>query len=323
MLNAISYKAKQFLVVLIKLSIVVGAFYFIFKKLFENDELNFHQFSQFLIENDVFSIKNAVVLLILSLFNWFFEILKWQTLVSFMIPITFKNSLEQSLGALTASLLTPNRIGEYGVKAMYVSPKFRKKILLLNFIGNIMQMSVTLLFGIVALSFLISNYGIEFSTTGIILIVILTISIFIISLWIVKQKSFKIKGFSIEKLKKFLTKIPKNSITLAIIYSFIRYLIFSFQLYVLLGIFGVNISYFDAMILISSMYILSSVIPTLLIFDIVIKSSVAVFVFTLAGIDELTILCVMTVMWLLNFVLPSIFGSYYVLQFKFPKKAVL
>lgn len=323
MLNAISYKAKQFLVVLIKLSIVVGAFYFIFKKLFENDELNFHQFSQFLIENDVFSIKNAVVLLILSLFNWFFEILKWQALVSFMIPITFKNSLEQSLGALTASLLTPNRIGEYGVKALYVSPKFRKKILLLNFIGNIMQMSVTLLFGIVGLIFLISNYDIEFSTTGIILIVILTISIFIISLWIVKQKSFKIKGFSIEKLKRFLTKIPKNSITLAIIYSCIRYLIFSFQLYVLLGIFGVSISYFDAMILISSMYILSSIIPTLLIFDMVIKSSVAVFVFTLAGIDELTILCVMTVMWLLNFVLPSIFGSYYVLQFKFPKKAVL
>jgi hypothetical protein len=91
----------------------------------------------------------------------------------------------------------------------------------------------------------------------------------------------------------------------------------------LLQIFGVSISYFDAMILISSMYLLSSVIPTLLIFDVVIKSSVAVFVFCLAGIDELTILCVMTVMWLLNFVLPSIFGSYYVLQFKLPKKAVI
>ena len=106
-------------------------------------------------------------------------------------------------------------------------------------------------------------------------------------------------------------------------YSFIRYLIFSFQLYVLLLIFGVTINYFEAMILISSMYVLSSIIPTLLMFDVVIKSSVAVYVFSLAGIDELTILCVMTLMWLLNFVLPSIFGSYYVLQFKLPKKAII
>lgn len=60
MLKVLSYKTKQFLVVLIKLSIVVGAFYVIFHKLFENDELNFRYFSHFLIENEVFSIKNGV-----------------------------------------------------------------------------------------------------------------------------------------------------------------------------------------------------------------------------------------------------------------------
>lgn len=323
MLKALSYKTNQFLVVLIKLSIVVGAFYIIFKKLFENDNLDFHSFSLFIIENDVFSIKNSVFLLILTCFNWFFETLKWQTLVSFVIPLSFKKSLEQSLGSLTASLLTPNRIGEYGAKAMYVSSKFRKKILLLNFIGNMMQMSMTIVFGVVGLFFLISNYDLAFSTNSVIVLVIFFIIILIGFLWIFKQKSFKIKKFSLEKIKNFVVKIPRKIILSAIVYSFIRYLIFSFQLYVLLLIFGVNISYFNAMILISSMYILSSIIPTLLIFDVVIKSSVAVFVLSLAGIDELTILCVMTVMWLLNFVLPSIFGSYYVLQFKLPKKAAI
>lgn len=323
MLKALSYKTNQFLVVLIKLSIVVGAFYIIFKKLFENDQLNFRDFSRFLIENDVFSIKNVIFLLILTAFNWIFEILKWQTLVSFMIPLSFKKSLEQSLGALTASLLTPNRIGEYGAKAMYVSSKFRKRILLLNFISNMMQMSVTVLFGVVGLFFLVSNYDLAFSTNSVIALVIFFIIILIVFLWIIKQKSFKIKGFSLEKIKYFVVKIPRKIIVSTIVYSFIRYLIFSFQLYVLLLIFGININYFDTMVLISSMYLLSSIIPSLLIFDVVIKTSVAVFVFSLSGIDELTILCVMTVMWLLNFVLPSIFGSYYVLQFKLPKKAVI
>jgi uncharacterized membrane protein YbhN (UPF0104 family) len=323
MLKALSYKTNQFLVVLIKLSIVVGAFYVIFQKLFENDELNFRDFSKFLIENEVFSIKNGIFLLVLTIFNWFFETLKWQKLVNVIDQISFKNALEQSLGALTASLLTPNRIGEYGAKAMYVSSKFQKRILLLNFIGNMMQMSVTVVFGVVGLLFLISNYDLEFSTNSVVYLVISFIAIIIGFLWIFKQKSFKIKGFSVEKLKSFVTKIPKKLIILTISYSFIRYLIFSFQLYALLLIFGVNISYFDSMILISSMYIMASIIPTLLIFDVVIKSSVAVFVFSLTGIDELTILCIMTMMWLLNFVLPSIFGSYYVLQFKLPKKTLV
>lgn len=323
MLKALSYKTNQFLVVLIKLSIVVGAFYAIFIKLLENDELNFRDFSRFLIVNEVFSLKNGIFLLMLTYFNWFFETLKWQTLVAVVQPISFKKALEQSLGALTASLLTPNRIGEYGAKAIYVSTKFRKRILLLNFIGNMMQMSMTVLFGVFGLSFLISNYGLEFSTNSVVYLIITLIAILIGFLWIFKQKSFKVKGVSVEKIKSFVAKIPRKIIVLAIVYSFIRYLIFSFQLYALLLIFGVTISYFDAMILISSMYLLSSIIPTLLIFDVVIKSSVAVFVFSLAGIDELTILCVMTVMWLLNFVIPSIFGSYYVLQFKLPKKALI
>ena len=51
------------------------------------------------------------------------------------------------------------------------------------------------------------------------------------------------------------------------------------------------------------------------IFDLIVKGSVAVYLFSFAGVDELSILCITTVMWILNFVIPSIFGSYFVLNF--------
>ena len=73
------------------------------------------------------------------------------------------------------------------------------------------------------------------------------------------------------------------------------------------------------MIFITSMYLLSSIIPALSIFDVVIKGSVAVFVFSFLEINQLIILSIITIMWLLNFVLPSIIGSYFVLLFKIPK----
>jgi hypothetical protein len=90
-------------------------------------------------------------------------------------------------------------------------------------------------------------------------------------------------------------------------------------LYYLLTIFGVDISYFEAMVVITSMYFLASIMPSISIFDVVIKGSVAVFLFDFIQVNELTVLSCITLMWLLNFVLPSVFGSYYVLNFKLPK----
>jgi len=67
------------------------------------------------------------------------------------------------------------------------------------------------------------------------------------------------------------------------------------------------------------MYLLVSIIPSIFIFDVIIKGSVAVYLFSFVGANELTILVIVTIMWLLNFVMPSIFGSYHVLNFSWYK----
>ena len=119
MYNNLSHKSKQFFWLLIKLSIVVGCGYFIYQKLLENDQLQFSDFWQILMKNEAFSSKNILFLFVFTFFNWFFEVLKWKELVSFVKKISFSEALKQSLASLTTSLITPNRIGEYGAKAMY------------------------------------------------------------------------------------------------------------------------------------------------------------------------------------------------------------
>ena len=318
--NALSYKTKQFFFVLIKLSIVVGAFYFIYNKLVNNGSLDFSEFITYLNENNVFSTKNILFLLFLSIFNWFLEILKWQRLVSFIKKITFFEALQQSLGSLTASLFTPNRIGEYGAKAIYFAKQYRKRILLLNLIGNMMQMAVTVIFGIIGFFLFVQHYPIEISTHRVSRFFIIIFVVLGLSLFGIKQKKYKIKGFSIEKVKQFIKDLPFKISGITFSLSVLRYLVFSFQFFFLLQLFGVELAYFEAMIIITSMYLLASIIPTIFIFDVVIKGSVAVYLFSFADVNEFTILCIITIMWLLNFVLPSIFGSYYVLNFNFDKQ---
>ncbi|WP_406682661.1 flippase-like domain-containing protein [Seonamhaeicola sp. MEBiC1930] len=317
--NLLTYKTKQFFFVLIKLSIIAGAFYFIYKKLTNNTELDFIIFIEFLSKNNVFSLKSIVLLLILTVFNWLLEIVKWQKLVSTFKKISFKNALEQSLGALTASLLTPNRIGEYGAKAFYFSSNDRKRVVFVNLLGNMMQMLATIIFGTIGLLVFISKYNIIidfYRLSRILLIVILAFTIIGLS---IKKSRFTIKGYSTKNLKDLITNFSKKSLAQIFLLSILRYVIFSFQFYFLLHIFKAEINYQNAMMCITSMYFLSSIVPSIFIFDVVIKGSIAIYLFGFIQINELTILSITTIMWLLNFVLPSLFGSYYVLNFNLPK----
>ncbi len=321
MLYSLPYKTKQFFFVLIKLSIVVGASYFIYQKLMKNSDLEFNRFIQFTSQNAIFSPKNLIFLLLLSIFNWFFEILKWRGLVSVVTKISFKNALEQSLGALTASLFTPNRIGEYGVKAAYYTSQQRRKIMLVNLLSNMMQMSVTVIMGIIGFSIYINNYDVDvnYYKIGRFLIIILTVAF--LAIFGVTQNRFNIKGFSLERIKAFVLVFPKSKLISGLVFSLLRYLIFSFQFFLLLHIFKVDISYLEAMSVITSMYLIASIVPSIFIFDVVVKGGIAVYLFSFLDVNELIILCTITLMWLLNFVLPSIFGGFYVLNFKLPESS--
>lgn len=316
MFRALPYKTKQFFFLLIKLSIVFGAFYFIYQKIANNENIDFKVFWSFLVENEVFSIKNVCFLLFLSIFNWFFEIHKWQKLVSFIKKISFYDALKQSLSALTASLITPNRIGDYAAKAVHYSKSFRKRIVLLNLLSHMAQMSATLIFGVIGFSLFASKYSMDLPYFKLGRMLALVLSIGLIAALGIKQNRIKIKGFEPSKIFEFIRKMPLKIHLTNFSFSVIRYLIFSYQFYFLLCIFGIDVSYLNAMMIITTMYLIASIIPTFFILDIVVKGSIALYLFDIVGVNNLTILCITLLMWILNFVFPSIIGSFYVLNFK-------
>lgn len=311
-----THKSKQFFWLLIKLSIVFGCGYFIWIKLTTNSELSFTAFYQNLNENNVISIKNVLCFFILSFFNWFLEILKWKTLASLSVETSKKSAAIQSLASLTTSLITPNRIGEYGAKALYFKKSLRKQILSLNLVGNLHQLLATLFFGTSGLIYFIYNQEISFNLNKISypIIILLLGVIGIIVLW--KTRLSKKNLF-----KNYVVRISSKQHFKIGFLSFLRYIVFSHQFYFLLLVFNVNISYMDAFTAISTIYLVSSFVPMLSLFDAVLKGTIAIFIFNFLKVDSLTILSITTLMWILNFVIPAIIGSYFVLTFK-PKLTI-
>lgn len=320
MFGAVPYKTKQFFFVLIKLSIVVGAFYFIHHKLTTNKELDFEVFMHVLAKNEHFTLINGLFLIVLSLFNWFFEILKWQELVSFVKKTTFIKCLEQSLGSLTASLFTPNRVGEYGAKAMYFLKHDTKKILALNLLGNALQMATTVIFGVFGSYLYFKNFSVDFELYKMFRLIILIIIIVVFPIIGMSRSNFSIRGISIANARVFYATVPRFTYFKAFMYSVIRYFIFSFQFYVLLQIFDSSLGYYDAMIIITTMYLLASIIPTIALFDVVLKGSIAVYLFSVTHLENLSILSIVLLMWVLNVVLPSLIGAIFVLNYNLPKQ---
>ena len=303
-MNSISHKAKQFLVLLIKLSIVGSAFYFIYSQLVNNDELDWEKFIILFQKNQ--SVAGISFILLLSVLNRFFEILKWQNLVSYLHKISLSEATQQVLGALTAGLFTPNGVGEYAGKALFFEKSKTKKIVFLNLICNGIQMILSVILG--TIGFWVLGYGLW--------VLVILFSSFAFCLLGFGLKKIKIKGYSIEKLIHKINEIPKAIHQKNIFLAVCRYLIFSHQYYFLFLAFDVDLPYLTMMATIASVYFLASSLPTFQFLDFAIKGSVAVYFFGILGVNEWIVVFISTLMWFLNVVLPVIIGSYYVMNYK-------
>ena len=301
---SIPHKAKQFVVFLVKLLIVSGAFYFIYDQLANNNQLDCGKFIASVKEKQ--SVLGILFLLSLSIVNRYLEILKWQNLVSFIKPISIGESTKQVLGALTAGIFTPNGLGEYAGKALYFDKNKTKKIIFLNLICNGIQMILTIIFGTIGL-FILGYWQWALTIIGFSCFLVLA-SFF--------SKTIKIKGYSLEKLIQKINEIPKFIHQKNLTLGTLRYLVFSHQYYFLFLAFDVDLPYFTMMATIATVYLLASSLPSFQFLDFAVKGSVAVFFFGKLGVNEWIIVFISTLMWFLNVVLPVVIGSYFVLKFK-------
>lgn len=301
---SISHKSKQFLVLLVKILIVVGAFYFIYNQLANNDKLDWKKFLFIFKKNQSF--VGIIFILFLSFLNRFLEILKWQNLVSTIKNISVSEASKQVLASLTAGIFTPNGIGEYAGKVLYFEKSQAKQIVFLNLICNGIQLILTIIFG--TLGLLVLGYWFW----G---LIILFVSFGFWILGFFTQK-ITIKGYSINQFLAKINEIPKKIHQKNMLLGVARYVTFSHQSYFLYLAFGVQLPYFTLMATIVTVYFLASSLPSFQFLDFAVKGSVAVYFFSILGVNEWIVVFVTTLMWFLNVVIPVFMGSFFVLKFK-------
>ncbi|WP_430614256.1 hypothetical protein [Flavobacterium sp. JP2137] len=308
-----SDKTKQFLVLLIKILVVGFALYFIYKQLSNDKALDFNVLLPLI--SDPKNIGLIVSVLFLTFANRFVEILKWKNLASVVENISLGQSTKQVLSALTLGLFTPNGIGEYAGKVLYFDRKYSGKILFLNVICNGTQVIYGLGFGTLgALSLHFIYHIIPNRVIGLIIGVLCLAALLLFLL-----RNVAIKGYSIKWVWAEIQKIPARIHRKNLALSFLRYLALMHQYVLLYRLFGVDLPYFELLCSISFIYLLASSLPSFQFLEFAIKGSIALYIFSLLGVNSWIVAIVAALIWFLNIVIPVLIGSYFVLQFRLKK----
>jgi len=306
----LSHKATQLLWATLKILIVLLAGYFIYDKL-DRGDLRSLQFQLSEISTSSLYLY-IIIILLFTAANWFFEIKKWQTLVSINRLVRFRESAIQTLTAHLVGFVTPAKAGDYGAKALYYPKQQRKQILFLNFIGNMYQLLATLIFGSIGLgviAFFTSGTAIFFWSLSIFMALVL----YQILPKILRSVHWTLKGNPWYKIKKYWKSIAAPIKKKVRLFSFIRYIIFAHQFYLILYLLGATTSYPFVMACICATYLVSSIIPVMQLLDVVVRGGVAVLIFGWFNVPEEIVLSTVLLMWLLNVVIPLLPGAYFLL----------
>lgn len=272
------------------------------------------------------------VSILLMFANWGVEAWKWRIQLAPLEKISFLKAFKSVMAGCSITMLTPNRVGEFGGRILYVQEKHRLRAITLTILGSISQFLVTLIMGslgLLIMKFYSGQYSETFKTIpGLIsnslliasvLITVITLMFYLRIGWLIhllERVNFLSKALKYVKLLENFT--AKQLLTILIL-SFVRYLIFILQYILLLDVLGVEVSYQLSFWLLTIFYLIMAMAPTIGFTELPVRATASVELFKLYSSNIVGIQAAALGIWIINLVIPAIIGSLLIFGIKITK----
>ncbi len=264
--------------------------------------------------------------------NWGIEARKWQVLLRTMQPISFFTAYKSVLSGVTLSINTPNRIGEYGGRILYVQEGKRIKAISLSIAGSISQLIITLVMGCCGLVYVIfyqgDNHTLVMGLPAFWLKTLLFLSCCATAITVLFY-------FRLSWLIKLIEKIPAAAkyvqyinvldnfnakLLLRLLYlSFFRYVVFVIQYILLLQVLDVSILWLNGFWIISILFLVLAIVPSFAIADLGIRGKFSTELLSFYSTNTVGIIGTTFGIWFINLFIPALAGSLLILGIKFFK----
>jgi hypothetical protein len=325
---------------IIKLLVVAVTLVFLYDQLFRRHDLeNISAFLPMIREK-----KNVLFFLIaigtLLVLNFSLETMKWQLIISKLEKVPFLRAAKAVFAGMAVSMFMPNRVGDYLGRVFILKHADRIQAVLVTMLGSLAQIITTFLFGMIAILF---YYPVLFDLhvllyrwiySGIVVGITITSFLLVFSYLNFNSFSLVIKGISgrgylkIKKYAEVFSLYTFGELLTILLLSMARYVVFSFQFFLLLKIFQVPVNYPEAMMLVGMVYLFMTGIPTIALTEFSVRGTVSLTIFEqyLAPLghwnDELalSVVAASSMLWVVNIVFPAAIGTLFVFSLRFIRR---
>ncbi len=274
-------------------------------------------------------IWDLAIVIFLMIINWSIEALKWKISIQSIQPVSFLKSFRAVLSGVSFSVNTPNRMGEYLGRVLYMEEGNRLRAVSLTIVSSMSQLIITLLAGLIGL-FCIrkrietgemlkgfdSSLWLQVLQYGVIIVLlILTLLYFRLSLFaglVDKLRNSARYAWLILSLKDVRATLLLKLLSL----SAVRYIVFIAQYFLLFRLFEVNIGWWQSFWAVSVIFLVLAIIPTFAIAELGLRGKVSLKLLELFSANSLGISIATATIWLINLVVPAIAGSLLIVSIK-------
>ena len=269
----------------------------------------------------------AVVLLMF--FNWGIEARKWQVLMHALQPLGYWRSFRAIISGQALALSTPNRVGEYVGRVVYLQDGNRLRALSLSVVGSFAQVIITFIMGLFGLLMVYQSIVTNLSQIHALsviwlnglLYVLIVITLFLLVVYY--NLSWVIKVFEkipvVAKYSFFIQKLEEvrnKKLTKILSLSFFRYVIYVVQYLLLFQLFNVQIVWWQIICLVCVQLMVMAIVPTIALAELGVRGQVSIALFGLFSNNIIGIIAAVSGIWLINLIIPALAGSLLILGIK-------
>ncbi len=266
-----------------------------------------------------------VYILLLFPINLGLEAAKWWKLTRSFGQLSFGKALSSVLIGNFYTLFTPNRIGDGAGRLHFLPPGNKSRATWAFINGSMAQFLCTIVVGSLALAIIQqwvqdtdSNWWIyaQWVRWPVWLASIVLLLLYIEPGWVALAIDASKEDGWFGKRVRTLQHYSRRQNAGTLVLSALRYITFACQLYFALKLYGISGDTFEIFLRIGILYLATTLIPTVALAEFGVRESLAILLFPAAGISEEGAFAATLVVWLVNLLLPAIFGGVLFSQLK-------
>ncbi|MCW8310253.1 MULTISPECIES: hypothetical protein [Sphingobacterium] len=315
-------RQKKYISLLIKILVFALATWYIVVKV--SDRSNIGKFKTLIAGLEQHSVVLTLLLIVvLMLVNWLLEVVKWRYLASKLEYLSFWKAFQSVFCGLTWAIFTPNRIGEYGGRVLFLQPQNRAQGAVAMGVGLFAQLVLTSVAGSLSIAWFICQFlspplSVQFSVW---LLAIIYAAGFIVLYFNVRWVDLLVGRIKfLTKIKPFfgvLEHYTTRELSVVLLNSLARFIIFTSQYIILMKLTLPELPVLSMVLMIFILFFVQAALPTLDIFDFSVRSFVASNLYSYITTQEIAVMAIVSCIWFVNLILPAIFGSIFVFKINF------